>query len=80
MIQDLAKRRISDVRWWVNRNSRLGAESIADSARLERWKYDRVIRQKPLQYILGTQPFLGHELIVRRPILIPRVSLGLISH
>jgi len=33
---------------------------------------DRVIARKPLQYILGTVPFCGLDLIVRPPVLIPR--------
>ncbi|KAI9001667.1 S-adenosyl-L-methionine-dependent methyltransferase [Gaertneriomyces semiglobifer] len=39
---------------------------------LERWVEDRVIRKKPLQYILGTHPFCGLEFRVKSPVLIPR--------
>ena len=39
--------------------------------KLNRWVTYR-IAGKPLQYILGTQPFLGREMKCRRPVLIPR--------
>jgi release factor glutamine methyltransferase len=39
---------------------------------LNRWIRDRIENHKPLQYILGTQPFLGIDLLLRPPILIPR--------
>ncbi|KAI9316941.1 S-adenosyl-L-methionine-dependent methyltransferase, partial [Zopfochytrium polystomum] len=32
----------------------------------------RTVRNKPLQYVLGTQPFLGADLLVHPPTLIPR--------
>jgi methylase of polypeptide subunit release factors len=41
-------------------------------SKLESWVHSRSSRHKPLQYILGTQPFCGLELKVRPPILIPR--------
>ncbi|KAJ3100738.1 hypothetical protein HDU97_001965 [Phlyctochytrium planicorne] len=40
--------------------------------RLRAWIHDRAVRHKPLQYILGTQPFAGLEIAVRPPTLIPR--------
>ncbi|KAI8985968.1 S-adenosyl-L-methionine-dependent methyltransferase [Pilobolus umbonatus] len=33
---------------------------------------DRTVLHKPLQYILGTQPFCGLEIVTRPPVLIPR--------
>jgi release factor glutamine methyltransferase len=33
---------------------------------------DRVEKFKPLQYILGTQPFCDLEIITKTPVLIPR--------
>ncbi|KAI8611047.1 S-adenosyl-L-methionine-dependent methyltransferase [Chytriomyces sp. MP71] len=39
---------------------------------LESWVSLRAEKQKPLQYILGTLPFAGLDLIVRPPTLIPR--------
>lgn len=41
-------------------------------ALLEEWVDQRVLQKKPLQYILGSVPFAGHEFIVRPPVLIPR--------
>ncbi|KAI9591378.1 S-adenosyl-L-methionine-dependent methyltransferase [Syncephalis fuscata] len=40
--------------------------------RMRHLLYDRIVLRKPLQYILGTQPFLNLELRVQPPILIPR--------
>jgi release factor glutamine methyltransferase len=40
-------------------------------AKLQYWIESRH-RNKPLQYILGHQPFLNHSIIVRPPVLIPR--------
>ncbi|KAI8057240.1 hypothetical protein BDF22DRAFT_740774 [Syncephalis plumigaleata] len=40
--------------------------------RLRHLLYERIVLRKPLQYILGTQPFLNLELYVRPPTLIPR--------
>jgi release factor glutamine methyltransferase len=40
--------------------------------RLRHLLYKRVVLRKPLQYILGTQPFINLELHVRPPTLIPR--------
>ncbi|KAJ1569246.1 HemK methyltransferase member 1 [Cladochytrium tenue] len=64
---------------------RLGHYSDATSAAVERLDRqerkrlaamvaDRVERARPLQYILGTQPFCGMELLVRAPTLIPRTE------
>jgi release factor glutamine methyltransferase len=39
---------------------------------LHQWITERVIYQKPLQYIVGSVPFCGLDVIVRPPILIPR--------
>ncbi|KAJ8327646.1 hypothetical protein O5D80_003993 [Batrachochytrium dendrobatidis] len=46
--------------------------SSIEQLRLDRWIHDRCIAHKPLQYILGTQPFCGLDISVRRPTLIPR--------
>ncbi|KAJ3065538.1 hypothetical protein HDU98_011118 [Podochytrium sp. JEL0797] len=40
--------------------------------KLAAWVHQRSILHKPLQYILGTQPFVGLDLLVRKPTLIPR--------
>ncbi|KAJ3111720.1 hypothetical protein HDU96_005440 [Phlyctochytrium bullatum] len=53
------------------------AEAVAallpsEVSRLHAWVKDRAERHKPLQYILGTQPFAGLEIAVRPPTLIPR--------
>ncbi|KAI8807771.1 S-adenosyl-L-methionine-dependent methyltransferase [Cladochytrium replicatum] len=45
--------------------------SVKEKARLNAWIAARK-RGKPLQYILGTQPFAGIDIALRRPILIPR--------
>ncbi|KAJ3052770.1 putative lipoyltransferase 2, mitochondrial [Rhizophlyctis rosea] len=50
----------------------LGALSEKELGRLEAWVSQRTEEHKPLQYILGTQPFAGLEFKVRRPTLIPR--------
>ncbi|KAL1923055.1 uncharacterized protein VTP21DRAFT_9431 [Calcarisporiella thermophila] len=42
------------------------------STQLKSWIEDRVIRHKPLQYILGTQPFGRLDILVHPPVLIPR--------
>ncbi|KAJ3172867.1 hypothetical protein HK101_011091 [Irineochytrium annulatum] len=39
---------------------------------LGRWVEQRGVECKPLQYILGSVPFAGVEVAVRRPVLIPR--------
>jgi hypothetical protein len=44
--------------------------------RLHHLVHQRVFKAKPLQYILRSQPFCGLDIIVRKPVLIPRyVSL-----
>lgn len=40
--------------------------------RLEQWVADITVRNKPVQYILETVPFLDLELLVEPPVLIPR--------
>jgi methylase of polypeptide subunit release factors len=42
--------------------------------KLTRWCTDRGVRNKPLQYILQSQPFGSLSIICRRPVLIPRVE------
>lgn len=39
---------------------------------LDSWVAQRVEEQEPLQYILGTVPFCGLEILVKPPVLIPR--------
>ncbi|MCL4229350.1 peptide chain release factor N(5)-glutamine methyltransferase [Candidatus Dependentiae bacterium] len=46
--------------------------SNADLKKLEEWVYQLVNEHKPIQYILGTVPFLHLDLFVEPPILIPR--------
>ncbi|KAI8926894.1 S-adenosyl-L-methionine-dependent methyltransferase [Entophlyctis helioformis] len=46
--------------------------TAAEQRRLDAWLHDRTVRHKPLQYVLGSQPFGGLELRVRPPTLIPR--------
>ncbi|KND01725.1 HemK family methyltransferase [Spizellomyces punctatus DAOM BR117] len=46
--------------------------TVEEQRRLDQWIYERVEKKRPLQYLLGTQPFCGLELKVRRPTLIPR--------
>ncbi|KAJ3209888.1 hypothetical protein HDU67_005831 [Dinochytrium kinnereticum] len=46
--------------------------SPIERERLSAWVYDRAQRHKPLQYILGSQPFAGLDIAVRPPTLIPR--------
>jgi len=43
-----------------------------EHAILERWISDITDHHKPIQYILGTVPFIDTEIIVEPPILIPR--------
>ena len=50
----------------------MGDLSSNDKKRLAKYLNDRIFRSKPLQYILGTQPFHGHSFRVRSPVLIPR--------
>ncbi|KAI9496011.1 S-adenosyl-L-methionine-dependent methyltransferase [Zychaea mexicana] len=47
-------------------------EKTRNPTLLDRHVYDRVVRHKPLQYILGTQPFGDLEIVTRPPVLIPR--------
>lgn len=44
----------------------------AEQQKLDEWAYQRTVLHKPLQYILGSVPFLGLEILVEPPILIPR--------
>lgn len=46
--------------------------SAQDWNTLTSWTTERVEQNKPLQYIIGTVPFLDLEIIVEPPILIPR--------
>jgi release factor glutamine methyltransferase len=43
-----------------------------DAQRLTDMVKDRVERHKPLQYILGSQPFCDLDIVTRPPTLIPR--------
>lgn len=61
--------RMSDRRWWVARHS--GKCNGFNAKKLEYWN-SQAKTMKPIQYILGTQPFLNTRIIVRQPILIPR--------
>ncbi|KAJ3417622.1 hypothetical protein HDV05_000079 [Chytridiales sp. JEL 0842] len=60
----------------VDRERRLAAclkhLSQSEQERLERWVWERSETSKPLQYILGNQPFAGLDLAVAPPTLIPR--------
>ncbi|KXS21300.1 modification methylase HemK [Gonapodya prolifera JEL478] len=53
-------------------HSRVDPFSEAEKARLQRMVDDRVVRNKPLQYVLGSQPFAGIEVRCKPPILVPR--------
>ena len=46
--------------------------TLEQQATLERWTYERTQLHKPLQYILGSVPFAGLEILLEPPILIPR--------
>lgn len=46
--------------------------SDAEHAQLAQWMYQLTHEHKPIQYILGTVPFLDLDLLVEPPILIPR--------
>ncbi|KAF9972293.1 hypothetical protein BGZ73_004592 [Actinomortierella ambigua] len=48
------------------------SQSDIAQALLEDYVQQRVQERKPLQYILGTQPFLNLEILTRPPTLIPR--------
>ncbi|KAI8148146.1 S-adenosyl-L-methionine-dependent methyltransferase, partial [Fennellomyces sp. T-0311] len=47
-------------------------EKTSDPVILNRQVQDRVVRHKPLQYILGSQPFGDLDIVTRPPVLIPR--------
>src|SRR5688572_21691959 len=44
----------------------------AQQAQLNQWLNELVNDKKPLQYILGSVPFCDVDIIVQRPVLIPR--------
>lgn len=46
--------------------------SKSEEELLEKYVNERVYQNKPLQYILGTQPFYDLEIVTRPPTLIPR--------
>jgi len=48
--------------------------SVQESQMLDSWIIQRVDHKKPLQYILGSVPFAGLDIIVQTPILIPRIE------
>lgn len=56
------------------------AISAAQEKRLNNWISLRVQEGKPLQYILGHVPFCDIEVLVRPPVLIPRVETEEITH
>jgi methylase of polypeptide subunit release factors len=53
-------------------NSTRSHLTMGDTRRLIDMVNDRVEHHKPLQYILGTQPFCELDIITRPPTLIPR--------
>ncbi len=46
--------------------------STTQSQTLTKWLEERINQKKPLQYILGSAPFCGLEILCEPPILIPR--------
>ncbi|HLB40378.1 MAG TPA: methyltransferase, partial [Candidatus Babeliales bacterium] len=46
--------------------------SAAQLVQLQHWLEQLIVAQQPLQYLLGTVPFLNLELLVAPPTLIPR--------
>lgn len=48
--------------------------TLNDKRQLESLVHDRCFRQKPLQYILESQPFCALDFITQSPILIPRFA------
>ncbi|KAJ3138158.1 hypothetical protein HK100_000091 [Physocladia obscura] len=53
-------------------NKLVNSLNMRQKHRLESWIHARLASHRPLQYILGTQPFAGLDLFVRKPTLIPR--------
>ncbi|KAI8979307.1 hypothetical protein BDF20DRAFT_868770 [Mycotypha africana] len=50
----------------------VGTLSRKEQKQLDEFVEQRVLKQKPLQYILGSQPFCELDIISRSPTLIPR--------
>jgi len=46
--------------------------SEQEQQQLDKWLNERINQKKPLQYILGSVPFLGLDIKIKPPILIPR--------
>ncbi|KAG0234708.1 hypothetical protein BGW41_001028 [Actinomortierella wolfii] len=70
-----------ELKWlWQHANDEASKKSDSSTIRhndvamalLEDYVHERVQHRKPLQYILGTQPFLKLEILTRPPTLIPR--------
>jgi release factor glutamine methyltransferase len=72
MMDSLAQRRKGDPS--TRGPSKVGRPILSPSEwkRLEQNVRDREERSKPLQYVLGTQPFCGLDILLRSPVLIPR--------
>ncbi|KAF9357074.1 hypothetical protein BGX26_004283 [Mortierella sp. AD094] len=56
----------------MRRVSRAGGLSDVEASLMQDYVDQRVKARKPLQYILGTQPFMDLEILTRPPTLIPR--------
>jgi methylase of polypeptide subunit release factors len=65
-----------EIRWLqrfaTDRRAQSPDASQAQARRLTAYVNQRIEQHKPLQFILGSQPFCGLEIRVRPPILIPR--------
>jgi release factor glutamine methyltransferase len=73
MIQAIIdRRRCGRIRTDVDLKSGIETFTIKEKNRLNAWISDRVLKHKPLQYILRSQPFCGLDIKVRPPTLIPR--------
>ena len=72
MVEDLVRRRKLEAPDQFDIGLALDSFSLREKHILNSWIKDRIIRHKPLQYILGSQPFCGMDICTRAPILIPR--------
>ncbi|KAI9256693.1 S-adenosyl-L-methionine-dependent methyltransferase [Sporodiniella umbellata] len=68
-LQWLREKVLMDSRGKIERGWTL---TTLEKQRLDEWVDQRVIQHKPLQYILGTQPFCELDIVTRPPTLIPR--------
>ncbi|ORY91969.1 S-adenosyl-L-methionine-dependent methyltransferase [Syncephalastrum racemosum] len=57
---------------WLKEHVQKTQPPALQTSTLDRYIEERVIHHKPLQYILGTQPFLDLDILTEPPTLIPR--------